>query len=58
MESGHRPGWIREERESLLEIGMKESGKMERDMVFLVMEGFGVFYYANGTKYMGFWSDN
>ena len=23
-----------------------------------VREGFGVFYYANGSKYEGYWKDN
>ena len=48
----HKHGQIKEVKESLLEIDMKESVKMEKDMVFYIkMIGFGIFYYANGTKY-------
>jgi len=27
-------------------------------MVILIYLGYGIFYYANGTKYEGFWHEN
>ena len=50
---------IKEEKENLSEINTKENGKMEKDMVWYdKIKGFGVFYYANGTKFIGFWNEN
>jgi len=37
---------------------MKENGKMEKEMVYFLIKGFGVFYFANGTKYEGYWENN
>lgn len=33
---------------------MKDNGKIVKDKVIKnIMIGFGIFYYANGTKYSG-----
>ena len=59
MELEVKHGLIKEEKENLSEINTKVNGKMEKDMVWCnKIIGFGVFYYANGTKFIGFWNEN
>ena len=37
---------------------MKDNGLTEKDMVISLSLGFGIFFYANGTKYEGYWTEN
>jgi hypothetical protein len=37
---------------------MKVSGLMVKDKVFFFNLGFGIFYFANATKYSGYWENN
>ena len=53
MELGHRLGWIKEEKGSLLEIGMRESGEMERDMVFFSYQRIWSLFLCQWYKIYG-----
>jgi hypothetical protein len=34
------------------------NGKTENVRVTMNISGFGIFYYANGTRFEGYWKDN
>ena len=46
------------EKGSFSKTSMKVSGLMVKDKVFFFILGFGIFYFANGTKYSGYWENN
>jgi hypothetical protein len=37
---------------------MRDIGLMVIDMVIIFIKGFGIFYFANGSKYEGYWQNN
>jgi hypothetical protein len=52
------PGTTSVLRENSSKTATKASGKMGNATVLFIILGFGVFFFANGTKIKGFWENN
>ncbi len=58
MELEFRLGWMNGETASSFATDTRDTGSMAKDMVNYQHQGFGIFYYANGTTYHGYWINN
>jgi len=58
MELAAMYGKMLVEKENFSKINMRVNGLMAKDKVNFFILGFGIFYFANGTKYSGYWENN